>query len=201
MKTRTSLALSHLSCLIIVLAVSWPALKAPRLEADDYRYLHNIQQVEAGAMEIGEATIVENRWDHLWFMNEEGKVRFFRPTVVLSYAFDWRVWGSYYTFGLTLFNVLIHLGCTLLVGLLLHRWLGAGISTILSAALFAALWTHGECIWYVAGRTDSLAALGFLATLSLHMTRDGRSSLRWWAVLCFSFGFITKELVIAAPLV
>ncbi|MCK4563947.1 MAG: hypothetical protein KAU94_04680 [Verrucomicrobia bacterium] len=198
---RTSLLFSHLLCLLIVLAVSWPALKAPRLEADDYRYLHNIQQVAAGNMAVAEAATVENRWDHLWFMEEDGLVHFFRPTVVLSYALDWHVWGDQYPFGLTLTNVLIHLGCAMLVGFLLHRWLGPGLPTILSTALFAALWTHGECIWYVAGRTDSLAALGFLGTIALHVSNDDRPALRWWAVLCFTFGFITKELVVAAPVV
>lgn len=198
---RTSLLLSHLLCLLIVLAVSWPALKAPRLEADDYRYLHNIQQVAAGNMGVADALIVENRWDHLWFMEEDGLIRFFRPTVVLSYAFDWRVWGNQYPFGLTLTNVLIHLGCAMLVGFLLHRWLGSGLPAILSTALFAGLWTHGECIWYIAGRTDSLAALGFLGAIALHVASDERPWLRWWAIPCFAFGFITKELVVAAPLV
>lgn len=198
---RTSLLFSHLLCLLIVLAVSWPALKAPRLEADDYRYLHNIQQVAAGSMGVADALIVENRWDHLWFMEEDGLIRFFRPTVVLSYAFDWRVWGERYPFGLTLTNVLVHLGCALLVGFLLHRWLGPGLPAILSTALFAGLWTHGECIWYVAGRTDSLAALGFLGAIALHVAGDDRPALRWWAIPCLAFGLITKELVVAAPLV
>ncbi len=200
MRQQTSLLLSHLLGLLIVLSVSWPALKAPRLEADDYRYLHNIQQVAAGQMEVAKAATVENRWDHLWFMEEEGKVRFFRPTVVVSYALDWRIWGDQYPFGLTLSNILIHLGGALLVGFLLHRWLGPGLPAILSTALFAALWTHGECIWYIAGRTDSLAALGFLGAMALHVAGDDRPALRWWAVLCFAFGFITKELVVAAPL-
>jgi len=201
MGNRSSLLCSAMLTLLVVLLVSWPALQAPRLEADDYRYLHHIQQLSAGNTGLIEAMTVENRWDHLWFMEEEGLIRFFRPTVVLSYALDWRVWGDQYPLGLTVTNVFIHLCCSWLVGFLLFRWLGSGFPAILSTALFAGLWTHGECIWYVAGRTDSLAALGFLATLSLHVSGDDRPSLRWWAIPCFAFGFMTKEMVVAAPVV
>ena len=201
MGNRGSLLCSAMLNLFIVLWVSWPALKAPRLEADDYRYLHHIQQVSAGHIGLVESMTVENRWDHLWFMEEEGRIRFFRPTVVLSYALDGRVWGDQYPLGLTVTNIFIHLCCSFLVGFLLFRWLGPGLPSILSSALFAGLWSHGECIWYIAGRTDSLAALGFLGAVALHVAGDDRPALRWWAILCFSFGFITKEMVIAAPLV
>ena len=193
---RYSLPVSHLLCIMVVFITAWPSLKNPRLEADDYRYLHHIQQWQEGHTTTLETMIVENRWDHLWFMQEEGKIRFFRPTVVLSYALDWKLWGNAYPLGLALSNVWIHLGCALLVGFLLNRLVGPGLPSILSAALFAGMAAHAECIWYIAGRTDSLAALGFLAAFALHLA--GR---RWWAVPCFAFGFMTKELVIVAPIV
>lgn len=48
MGNRVSLLCSAMLSLLIVLLVSWPVLKAPRPEADDYRYLHHIQQRSAG---------------------------------------------------------------------------------------------------------------------------------------------------------
>lgn len=200
--TRHGLRLSCVLCVLVVTWVSWPALEIPRLEDDDYRYLNLIQQLKTNdSADLLDALIVENRWDHLWFVNESGRVRFFRPTVVLSYALDWAIWGKRYAFGLTLTNVLVHLACSLLVAFLLFRWLGPGWPAVASSALFAGLWSHGECIYYVAGRTDSLAALGFLAALALHVAGDRRPSLRWWAIPCFAFGLLTKELVVGAPLV
>ncbi len=197
---RSSLALAQWLCVAVVFWTAWPALQQPRIEGDDFRYLHGIQQLSADySRTVLDAALVENRWDHLWFMNEDGRIRFFRPTVAASYALDWKVWGNRYAFGLTLTNVLIHLGCCLLVAFLLHRWLGRGWPAIMASILFAGLWSHGECIWYIAGRTDSLAAFGFLGAFALHIS--GRSRLRWWAILCFSLGFLTKELVVAAPLV
>lgn len=183
--------------MVVVFWTAWPALQQPRIEGDDYRYLHNIQQLASGgSRNLVEAATVENRWDHLWFMEEEGRIRFFRPTVAASYGLDWKLWGDSYVFGLTFTNVLIHLGCCLLVAFLFHRWLGRGFPAIMASVLFAGLWSHGECIWYVAGRTDSLAALGFLGAFALHV-----SGRRGWAIPCFAFGLLTKELVVAAPLV
>ncbi len=185
-----------LLCIAAVLASAWPVLDSPRLEADDYRYLHHIQQWPAGRLDALEAMTVENRWDHLWFMQEEGRIRFFRPTVVLSYALDRAVWGDRVAFGLTLTNVLIHLACSLLVLRLMLRLLGRGPPAVAAALLFAGLAAHSECIWYVAGRTDSLAAFGFLAAFALHL-----SGRRRWAIPFFIFALLTKELAIAAPVV
>lgn len=195
---RHGLLLSQIFCLIVVFWVAWPALQSPRMEGDDYRYLYQIQQLSSSHSEgLIDAAIVENRWNHLWFINEDGRIRFFRPTVVASYGMDQMFWGKNYAFGLTFTNVLIHLGCSLLVAFLLHRWLKGGWPPVVASVLFAGLWAHGECIWYIAGRTDSLAALGFLGAFALHIT--GR--LRWWAIPCFVFGLLTKELVVAAPLI
>jgi len=197
---RRSLLLSQVLCIAVICWVAWPALRQPRVEGDDFRYLHRIQQLSAGHSEnFVEAAIVENRWDHLWFLNEDGCVRFFRPTVVASYGLDWMLWGDRYAFGLTLTNVLFHMGCSLLVAFLFHRWLGRGWPAIMASILFAGLWAHGECIWYIAGRTDSLAALGFLGAFALHVAE--RPRLSWLAIPCFAFGLLTKELVVAAPLV
>ena len=195
-----SLLFAQVLCVAVVFWTAWPALQQPRIEGDDFRYLHAIQQLSDGDFEhLIDAAIVENRWNHLWFMEEIGRIRFFRPTVVASYGLDWKLWGERYAFGLTLTNVLIHLSCCLLVAFLLHRWLGRGWPAVAASVLFAGLWSHGECIWYIAGRTDSLAALGFLGAFSLHISN--RPRFRWWAVPCFAFGLLTKELVVAAPLI
>jgi hypothetical protein len=185
-------------CLALVFWTAWPALRQPRLEGDDYRYLHAVQQMRSGSGQpLMDSLVVENRWDHLWFMAEEGRVRFFRPVVAASYAVDAIVWGDHHALGLTLTNVLIHLACAWVLCGLFHRWLGPGWAALTASLLFAGHWSHGECIWYIAGRTDSLAALCFLGALSLHAT--GRPGCRWGAVPVFACGLLTKELVIAAP--
>ncbi len=197
-----SLLFSWLLCLGIVLWTCLPILDTPQLEPDDYRYLHHLQQLDRDfSGNLLEASTVTNRWDDFWWWDASEQVRFFRPTVVLSYAIDSWIWDREdLTYGLCLSNILIHLACVLLVALLLHLWLGTGPPSILASALFAALWAHGEVIWYVAGRTDSLAALGFLAAFTLHILGRERPLLRWLALPCFVFAFLTKELTIALPL-
>ncbi len=189
-----------LLCALAVLWAAWPALEQPRLDADDYRYLHLVQQGSAQGLTSLADGVVENRWDHLWFVAETGRVRFFRPTVVVSYALDAWLWGERVAFGLTLGNVLVHLACTGLVAFLLRRWLGPGLPAAATAVLFAGLSSHGECLWYVAGRTDTLAALGLLAALALHVAGRERPALRGWALPCFALGLLTKELAVALPL-
>jgi len=59
----------------------------------------------------------------VWFLAENGRIRFFRPTVIASYALDELLWGdphapgheSRLAFGLTLTNVILHAACSVLV--------------------------------------------------------------------------------------
>ncbi len=66
----------------IIAATSWPIFSNPQIEADDYRYLHHVQRLESDFWgNIVAASVVENRWDHLWWISASGKIRFFRPAV------------------------------------------------------------------------------------------------------------------------
>lgn len=52
--------------IVIVLITSLPAFYTPQIDADDYRYLHRLQWLEVDFWNnLVEASIVENRWDHL----------------------------------------------------------------------------------------------------------------------------------------
>ncbi|MBU0755635.1 MAG: hypothetical protein KJ645_10885 [Planctomycetes bacterium] len=187
---------------MIVVITSWPLFSNPQVESDDYRYLHQIQKLEKDFQgNFLEASVVENRWDHLWWIDSKDKVRFYRPTVVLSYWLDARLFGDQVITGLLITNLIIHLLCACLATVILFRWIGASLPAILASGLFAAFLCHHEVIWYIAGRTDSLAALGFLAGLALHICSRNRARLRWLALPCYAFAFITKELTICLPLI
>ena len=88
-----------LSCLgpvtLIVLGTAWPLFSNPQLESDDFRYLHSVQRLERDFFgHFLEASLVENRWDHLWWVDMKETVRFYRPTVVLSYWLDNLLYGD-----------------------------------------------------------------------------------------------------------
>src|SRR5262249_32119241 len=150
-----------LGVVVLVLWTCLPIFGLPQLEPDDYRYLSLVDDLRGGRVSWVAAATVENRWDHLWWIDTDAVVRFFRPTVILSFLLDDLVPGGSPA-GLLATNLLLHLACCLLAALLIFRIAGSGLGAALGSLLFAAFACHAETIWYVSGRTDTLAALGFL---------------------------------------
>jgi hypothetical protein len=177
---------------LLAVAISCaPALRSPQFEPDDYRYLRVVEELkQRGWQGFPAASVVENRWDALWWI-DAGPVRFFRPVVVATYALEAGLLG-FGPRGMVLVNLVIHLACTALVGVLAVRWMGRTQAALLATVLFAAMRCHQETIWYVAGRTDSLAALLVLAALVAHTG----ARLRWLAVPAFVLALFTKELAV-----
>jgi hypothetical protein len=201
-KKRSWLIVSLAACAMVVAYATWPVLQHSQLEPDDYRYLEEVQHLRKDFLgNISKVSVVENKWDQLWWIDIHGKVCFFRPTVVLSYWLDSTIYGRDNALGLLITNALIYLTCVFLVCVISYRWIGPGIPHLVASVLFASFFAHGEVMWYVAGRTDSLAALFLLAGLSLHVYGKEHFALRWWAVPCFVLAFLTKELTATIPLI
>ena len=94
-----------------------------------------------------------------------------RPLLKLSYAINWATGLG--LFGFHLANLLIHLGNSILV-LLLARKLTGSSSQMGSVALFTALLfalhpIQTEAVTYVAGRSASLMAFFYLASLAAYI--------------------------------
>jgi hypothetical protein len=199
---RLWLIVSMAACAIVIMYTARPIFQNPQLEPDDFRYLEQVQHLKQNFWgNFFKVSVIENRWDQLWWINVHEKVRFFRPTVVLSYWLDDAVYGSNNPSGLLFTNILIYAACVILACLIFYRWIGPGISFLVSSALFAAFFAHGEVMWYVAGRTDSLAALFLFGGLILHIYGKQYPALRWWAVPCFILALLTKELTATLPLI
>ena len=104
-----------------------------------------------------------------------------RPLLKLSYALNWSTGLG--LFGFHLVNLLIHLGVSILV-LLLARTLTGPSSRMGCVALFAALLfalhpIQTEAVTYLAGRSASLVAFFYLASLAayIHGRLEGRPLL------------------------
>lgn len=194
--TRT-LLLAFAVIVAVVFATCGPLLSRPQLDPDDARYLEIVERMSAeGIGALPDAFVVENRWDHLWWIALDQPVRFFRPAVVASYALDVAIAPFGIEEQLVLTNLLLHLACSLVLVTLALRWLPTA-PAILAGVLFAAFAAHAENTWYVAGRTGTLAALGTLGALALH-TRGTRGA-RAAAVAAFAFGLLAKETAVVAP--
>jgi hypothetical protein len=196
MPTRRARLGVYAAVAFVVWLVVKPIFAVEQLDPDDYRYLDLVGQLRAGRVDLLSACIVENRWDHLWWIDSTDVVRFFRPALVLSFLADDLAHGGSIQ-GLLATNAMLYLGACLLAAALLLRLLRRGLAAGLAAAWFAGCAAHAETIWYVSGRNETLAAIGLFAALLLHGSEGRR---RWLAVPCYALALLAKELTLPFPL-
>lgn len=138
--------------------------------------------------------------DPRMFSVDAGK-SMYRPLLLLTYAIQYAA-HEYHASAFLAGNILIHLGCVLLLWRLARR-LGPGLSpgtAVAAAALFAVHPVAGEPVNYVSSRSESLAALFVLGALLLHL-RVGEDR-RWWvgSLSMFLAGLLTKATAAVVPL-
>lgn len=124
---------------------------------------------------------------------------FWRPIILVSYAFDWWVGGgSPLAFHIT--NLLVHALNTVLLFLVLTGWVQGRLAAFFGALLFAVHPVQTEPVAWIAGRTDSLCALGLLvALLGLRRYRDHRWSGLGVLAMGLVIAFGAKEAAVVFP--
>ena len=123
-----------------------------------------------------------------------------RPLLNLSYTLNWLISPS--AWGFHLANVVLHAANTVLahdVSLALGL---ARPAALVAALLFGLHPIQTEAVTYVSGRSVSLMACGYLASLLAYM-RACQGSRGWHAasVACFGAALATKEVAVTLPLV
>lgn len=124
---------------------------------------------------------------------------FWRPAVLASYAVDWTLGGGEpFVFHLT--NLLLHaLNVALLFGLL-AGWVRSTWPALVGALLFALHPVQTEPVAWIAGRTDSLCALGLLvATHGLRWLGQRRPLGLALVLLGTLLAFAAKEAAVVLP--
>jgi hypothetical protein len=186
---------------VAAIAACLPAIAHAFFDLDDYRYLLEARDIEAGRPHaLVNALVVENRWDEAWWVPAGTVVRFFRPLVAVSYWVDARLWGADPR-GYVVTNVALHLIATGLFYACLRRMLGRGRAAFIAALAFGVHGAHWESLAYVAGRTDTLATIPFLAAIlaCLHR-REGPSPIaEALAAVGFFVALLGKEYAIVLP--
>jgi hypothetical protein len=126
-----------------------------------------------------------------------------RPVLMFSYWLNYHFLGAN-PFSYHVVNVIIHLANTLLVLLILLRLLEkagwpqqkARIASIIGAVVFAIHPLQTESVSYVAGRSESLAALFLLMAYAVFLYRR-HETISWMeallVLLLFAAGLMTKE--------
>ncbi|HEX7601278.1 MAG TPA: hypothetical protein VF316_06715 [Polyangiaceae bacterium] len=130
-----------------------------------------------------------------WNAANSNRMRgYYRPLTTLSYAVDRRIWGEEPE-GFHATNVALHLINVVLVFALARR-AGAGLSAaFLASVLWGSAPRLSECVTWISGRTDSLAAL--FVFLALFVWDGTRRSRRWAAMALFGAGLLSKEVAVA----
>jgi tetratricopeptide (TPR) repeat protein len=136
-----------------------------------------------------------------------------RPLANLTLALNYAA-GALDVVGYRIFNLLLHIGCALLLFVIIRRTLRgrslagrfgetAGATALVASLLWMVHPLQSEVVNYVTQRTESLAALCLLLTLySAIRARHGASGI--WsglAATCCALGMASKESMVIAPLV
>jgi tetratricopeptide (TPR) repeat protein len=136
-------------------------------------------------------------YDLRTFSSEPGGTMF-RPLLLSSYAFNYALHGQRVR-GYRIFNLLLHLSCSLLVAALVRRLGGGEIMSVAGGLIFLVHPLHGEPINYISSRSDLLASFFFLSSLVLLVRQE--ADFAWGGYLFFAGGLLSKSIAITLPVV
>ena len=123
--------------------------------------------------------------------------QYYRPVAFLSHGIDWQIWGLN-PFGFHLTNVLLHVGCTLLVFQLGRRLFTVSAAAV-AALLFALHPASHEAVYWIAARFDLMATFFTLAAIWC-LTHE-RPAWQAAGVAAFALGLLAKESAISLLLI
>lgn len=122
------------------------------------------------------------------------------PLTILSYQINWEIAGlSPWIYHLT--DLLLHIGCALLVAALVHELLQSRIAGVLAGVFFVLHPLHVETVVWPAARKDILMAFFALSSLVafLRWNRDRRTGWYALSLVLFLASLFSKVSAIALP--
>lgn len=151
--------------------------------------------------------IVNSKETHSWEAWVGSLASGYRPLLKLTYLFNYTLGEG--TFSFHLFNLLLHLGNSVLVYLLaleFGRCCGAErswqLAALFAALLFAVHPTHSEAVTYLSGRSTSLMTLCYFSSLWAYARSltPGQIKFRYLSLLLFVLAVLAKESAMLFPL-
>ncbi|MFC2154389.1 glycosyltransferase family 39 protein, partial [Candidatus Altiarchaeota archaeon] len=184
---------AHLLWIIILfLILSFPIFKDPSFYPDDYRYLNKAIVLLSGKGDVGEWTTITNTWEHLWWSPDKRSISFFRFPVILTFVIDALIWGEN-PFGYFITSAIIHLACSVVIYFIFRVLFENPFIGFSTGLLFAIHPVHGEALWYISGRTDSLAALFWLISFLLYVKKNDGKMYLPLSLTSFFLALLSKE--------
>lgn len=181
--TEGRVALPALVIVAATIVLYWPALRAGFV-GDDFMILQRLRGLTAPA-------------DAIRFFTTEF-FGYYRPLGFVSHALDWiRAGADPGVFHLT--NILLHCAATVFVLLIAQALSPRSLAGALAALMFAFHASNHEAVVWMSARFDLLATtLGLAAVCWLVRSWPGS---RWAPALLFFPALLSKESVVALPLV
>ena len=136
--------------------------------------------------------------DPVLFSVDDSKMMY-RPLLLVTYALNHALVG-YEAWGFTLVNLLLHAACTVLVWALARHLLDNPRLALVSGLLFAVHPLAAEPVNYVSSRSESLAALFYLAAFLCYVRRPTAGPC-YPSLLFFALGLLSKSTALTLPLV
>ena len=180
--------------LVLLVLVAFGRTLGNGFAYDDYAVLVENPSVRAGAPIL---TVLTDPAAH-----SVGNVaRAYRPVRTLALMAEHRAFGDtarpYHAV-----NLLLHAAVTLLAWRLARRYLSPA-AALAAGALFACHPLQAEVVASIKAQDDLLAAILILSTViafTSHRARGMRRAYLWWLLIPFALGLLTKESVLALPI-
>lgn len=132
---------------------------------------------------------------------QSDKVAYYRPLVTLSYHIDYQLFKGQ-PGGFHWMNVLWNALACAMVFVFVYVLFGNAMLAMITGLLFAAHPMHTENVAWISGRTDVLATLGSLASLTLYVLARRRRNpwLLAAGLVAFLLALFSKEVAVGVPL-
>ena len=187
---------------IITLAAYWQTWHVGFV-GDDYYFLHTTRTFDD--------VIASFSGDWFWHRQDFVGARYYRPLQITLFYLEHQWLYHNWSAGYHATNLLIHLLNSLGVGLLVLILLQSSdlsppyrrLLALGAALLFAIHPRHAEAVCMINGRTDSLCALFYLASLIAYL--GSRNQNRRWlmalSLASYALALLSKEMAITLPMV
>jgi|GEM_PF-1685761 len=128
----------------------------------------------------------------------------YRPMQELSYMWDCFLWGMYPA-GFHLTNILLHIGCVLLLFYIVLPVSGSKSVAFFSSLIFGLHPINTEAVTYISGRSDSLFLFFMLASLLLYIKEGGHKNIiiktgcMALSVIAYFISLLSRETALVFP--
>ncbi len=142
-------------------------------------------------------------WDNVSHIFTKPYFNNFLPLHLLSYSFDYSLWGVK-PFGYHLHQVLLHALNAVLAFAVVRRLFGSFAVALVAGLLFAVHPSHVEAVAWVSSRKELLSTTFLLLSTYAYLHARRGNTLRAWpyaaSVACFALGLLSKLSIVTLPL-